>query len=68
LEGVRVEPTDAGLARIAGEAMAAIKGATTVDAIVMASAARRGDLVYTTDIHDLNRLREYFPTVRVLAV
>ena len=40
----------------------------TVDAIVMASAASRGDLVYTSDVADLERLRAYFPTVRVLAV
>jgi hypothetical protein len=64
---VRVENTDAALAKLAGEAMVAVRGATTVDAIVMASAARRGDLVYTSDIDDLERLRGYFPNVRVLS-
>jgi hypothetical protein len=34
---------------------------------VMASAARRGDVVYTSDIDDLQRLSAYFPSVRVLA-
>jgi predicted nucleic acid-binding protein len=67
LGGVRVEPLDETLARLAGEAMAAVIGATTVDAIVMASAARRGDIVYTSDLADLVRLRDYFRRVRVLA-
>jgi len=68
LRGVRVEPVDATLAKLAGEAIAAVKGATPIDALVMASAARRGDIVYTSDTADLERLRDYFPTVRVLAV
>jgi len=34
----------------------------------MASAALRGDVVYTSDIQDLERLRRYFPGVRVLGV
>ncbi len=50
-----------------GEALAAVPGAPTIDAIVMASAARRGDLVYTSDVADLERLRKYFPSVRRLA-
>ena len=59
---------DAELAKLAGEALSAIEGATAVDAIVMASAARRGDVVYTSDVDDLERLRDYFPGVRVLGV
>jgi predicted nucleic acid-binding protein len=66
--GLRVELVDAELGKLAGEALAAIQGATAVDAIVMASAARRGDVVYTSDVDDLDRLREYFPGVRVLGV
>jgi predicted nucleic acid-binding protein len=61
-----VEPTTERLARIAGEAMAAVPGATVVDAIVMASAAQRGDTVLTSDVEDLDRLRQCFPSVRVL--
>jgi len=62
-----VEPLTEPLARLAGEAIAAVPGATVVDAIVMASAARRGDPVYTSDVGDLVRLRDgCFPTVRVL--
>ncbi len=67
LEGVRVEAVDEPLARLAGEALAAVAGATVVDAIVMASAARRGDVVYTSDFADLARLQAFFRNVRVLA-
>ena len=52
----------------AGEAIAAVPSATAVDAIVMASAAQRGDVVYTSDFEDLERLRQRFPSVRVLRV
>lgn len=66
---IHIEPMDEALAKSAGEALAAVKRATVVDAIVMASAARRGDLVYTGDFEDLERLRGHFRAVpRVLAV
>jgi predicted nucleic acid-binding protein len=68
LEAVTIEPVDAHLARMAGEAVAAISGATTIDALVMASAALRGGVVYTSDVGDLLRLGRRFPEVRVLAV
>lgn len=68
LKGVNVEPLTEELAKVAGEALAAVRGATLVDAIVMASAASRGDIVYTSDVQDLERLRRHFPSVRVLAV
>ena len=68
LATVDVEPLDLRLAQIAGEAVAAVRGATIIDAIVMASAARRGDVVYTSDFRDLDRLRSVFPDVRVLSV
>jgi hypothetical protein len=32
----------------------------------MASAASRGDIVYSTDVEDLEALRRHFPGVRVL--
>jgi predicted nucleic acid-binding protein len=66
LRGVRIEPLDAELAKLAGDALAAVAKATAIDAIVMASAARRGDIVYTSDIADLSRLQGFFPSVRVL--
>ncbi len=68
LRGLRIERLDADLAKVAGEALAAIPLASVVDAVVMASAARRGDVVYTSDTGDLARLQAYFPAVRVLAV
>lgn len=68
LASVRVEPLTDTIARLAGEAIARVKGATPIDAIVMASAALRGDLVYTSDLTDLENLRAHFPSVRVLAV
>jgi predicted nucleic acid-binding protein len=68
LAAVDVEPLTEPLAKIAGEALAAVPRATLVDAIVMASAASRGDLVYTSDLGDLERLRRRFPSVRVLRV
>ena len=68
LAGVRVEPLDQSLACLAGDALAKVKGATMADAVVMASAARRGSIVYTSDVGDLERLRAFFPTVRVLGV
>jgi predicted nucleic acid-binding protein len=68
LEVVDVEPTSEAVARSAGEALATLPTATVVDAIVMASAALRGDVVFTSDIRDLERLRQHFPAVRVLRV
>lgn len=66
LESVDVEPLTEPLAKLAGEALATVKGATLVDAIVMASAASRGDIVYSSDLDDLERLRRHFPGVRIL--
>ena len=68
LGGIAVEMVDTLLAKQAGEALARLRGATLLDAIVMASAARRGDIVYTSDFGDLEKLRSVFPSVRVLSV
>jgi predicted nucleic acid-binding protein len=65
---VRIETLTEVIALLAGEAVAKTKGATTIDAFVMASAALRGDVVYSADIEDLERLRAFFPGVRVLSV
>ena len=65
---VTVEPMYEALATAAGEALASVGDASVADAIVMASAARRGDVVYTSDFGDLQRLQTAFPTVRVLSV
>jgi predicted nucleic acid-binding protein len=68
LEASVVEPLLEELARTAGEALGFIKGASAIDAIVMASAASRGDRVLTSDFDDLDRLKAYFPAVRLLQV
>lgn len=68
LDSVDVEPLTERLAKLAGEALASVPGATLVDAVVMASAATRGDVVFSSDGEDLERLRGYFPGVRVLGV
>jgi predicted nucleic acid-binding protein len=68
LASLLVEPMTLALARAAGEALAAVPRSTIVDAIVMASAARRGDVVLTSDVDDLTRLQSHFRGVRVLRV
>lgn len=65
---VVIEPLTDAVARLAGEALAAVPRATAIDAFVMASAAMRGDVVYTGDRSDLERLRAFFPGVRVLGI
>jgi predicted nucleic acid-binding protein len=65
---VHIEPLTDAIARLAGEALARVRRATTIDAFVMSSAALRGDVVYTGDVADLERLRVFFPGVRVLSV
>lgn len=66
LRAFEVEPLTERLAKLAGEAIESVAHATPIDAIVMASAASRGDIVFTSDFDDLDRLRAYFPNVRVL--
>jgi len=70
LDGVRIEALTLEIARSAGNALAEVgrKGASVADAIVMASAATRGDVVYTADFDDLQRFQRIFPGVRVLGV
>lgn len=66
LESVDVEPLTVALAKLAGEALALSPGTTLVDAVVMASAASRGDVVYSSDVDDLEKLLRVFPGVRIL--
>jgi predicted nucleic acid-binding protein len=69
-DAVAIEPLSAELAEIAGRALAALRLPSThfVDAAVMATAALRGDVVYTSDFDDLQRLAAHFRSVRVLSV
>jgi predicted nucleic acid-binding protein len=65
-----IEPTTRDVAVTAGEALAQLRLGKehTIDGIVMASAASRGDVVYTSDYDDLARLGVCFPAVRILGV
>jgi predicted nucleic acid-binding protein len=63
-----IEPLDLTLSRAAGEAMARVAGSTLADTVVMASAARAGAVVLTSDFEDLERLRVHFRSVRILEV
>ena len=69
LAAVIVEDMPPILCRAAGEALAAVRGSSLADAVVMASAALRGGgVVYTGDPDDLKRLQRHFPTVLLLDV
>jgi predicted nucleic acid-binding protein len=77
LSSVRVEELTLVMVKLAGEALASLtspasrrsgRGPGFVDAIVMASAASRGDVVYTGDRDDLERLTPFFPEVRILTL
>jgi predicted nucleic acid-binding protein len=70
LRSVRVEPLVEHIARLAGAALGLTRGAGAIDAIVMASAALRGDTVYTSDPHDLAALQGAnpgFQSVQIVA-
>jgi hypothetical protein len=49
-------------------ALAEVRAATTVDAIVAAFAVQRTGIVYTGDVVDFEALRGFFPALRVFAV
>jgi hypothetical protein len=68
LAALIVQHTDDALVKVTGEALAVVPKATTIDAVVMATAARRGGVVFTSDPGDLLLLQKAFPSVRVLAV
>ena len=59
INGCRVEPVDEFLAKAAGELLARSGTADAIDAIVVASAARRGDVILTSDPGDLRRLAAF---------
>jgi predicted nucleic acid-binding protein len=70
LDAFTIEPPSRGLAETAGVALAQLRLGKehTIDAIVMASAASRGDIVYTSDFDDLAMLATHFASVRVLGI
>jgi len=51
-----VESMEEGLAKVAGELLGRAKTSDVVDAAVVAGAARRGDVVLTSDPRNLRRL------------
>ena len=61
-----VEALSEDLAKTAGEALAKVRGATLVDATVMASAAARGDRVFTSDPSDMQKLQRHFRAVAAI--
>lgn len=66
LDAVVIEAMAGDLAKLVGETMGRVRGATLVDTLVVASAAQRGDLVLTSDMDDLTRIRDAaFPSVRL---
>lgn len=71
LRAVTIDHLTTQQAKAAGEVLATLTSADgraslTIDALVMASAASRGDIVYTSDRDDLLKLREHFPAVRTI--
>lgn len=63
LRSMRVEPLSDHMARMAGVVLTLVPRATTIDAIVMASASQRAmEVVYTSDVGDLERIRDAVPT------
>jgi len=74
---VEIGESSRAVAKSAGEALARIhtrrddeqcRSKLLVDAVVMASAALRGDVVYTSDVEDLTRLSGSFPGVKLLGM
>ncbi|HEX4474371.1 MAG TPA: hypothetical protein VH142_04785 [Polyangiaceae bacterium] len=69
LDAVVIEPLATHLAKLVGETLGMVRGATLVDAVVVASAAQRGDVILTSDVEDLARIRDIaFPGVRIRRV
>lgn len=68
LKTCEVEDLDKALARAAGELLGKRGTADVVDAIVVVSAARRGDVVLTSDPDDLSHLAELLPQVHVRSI
>jgi len=69
LRAVTIDRLTTPQAKAAGEVLANLTAggaALTIDALVMASAASRGDIVYTSDPEDLLRLQAHFPAVKTI--
>jgi predicted nucleic acid-binding protein len=63
-----IEPLDEPLAKTAGELCAKAGASDVIDASVVASAARRGDPVLTTDPDDLRHLASFVQRVEIVEI
>ena len=68
LEGGVVEPLTSELAEAAGLLLATTGGKNSVDAVVVASAAKRGDIVATGDLADLRELAHGLKNVAITPI
>ena len=68
LRGLLVEPASDDVMKLAGVALAKVREATTIDAIVAAFAVERTGIVYMGDVADFERLGVFFPALRVFAI
>jgi predicted nucleic acid-binding protein len=68
LRGCEVEAVDEVLARHAGELLGRTGTDDPVDAIVAQSAARRGNMVLTSDPEDMQRLADDLESILVRAI
>lgn len=68
LRGLLVEAVSDDTMKLAGVALGKVRGATAIDSIVAAFAARRTGIVYTSDVEDFRALSSFFPALRVFAI
>jgi len=68
LRGLLVEPVSDEVMKLAGVALAKVRGATTIDAIVAAFAVQRTGIVYTSDVGDFEALQSFFPALRAFGI
>ncbi len=68
LRGLLVEAASDEVMKLAGVALAKVRSATTIDAIVAAFAVQRTGIVYTSDVADFEALHAFFPALRVFAI
>ena len=68
LSTCHVDPLLEPVARMAGEALASVRSATVIDAIVVASGVVRGAHVVTSDPDDLRPLRDHLGGLPVIGV
>jgi predicted nucleic acid-binding protein len=69
LRALIIDPTTETIARLAGVALTLVPTAQTIDALVMASACQRtNEIVYTSDVDDLEALRHGVPQFAAVRV